>query len=610
MNDRTENPKRGFTKTDTAALLVFLLLAGILFAAALFTWVSEDEYYYYALAQRLTGGDRLFYDEWAYIQLTSIFLAMPYRLFTALTGGVEGLILFMRGVFITVDLALYWFFYFRLREKKQYAILAAALFCAHPFAGVLALNYYNISLFSFAVICMILCTAKKPPSRIELLVCGAAFSCAVLCTPVSAAVYALFSLAVLIYKIRKKKGKTSGAWEFLLDARNWLWMSAAVALCAAVFLVWLCCTTGISSVLETLPLLSQTNPYQSTLFEMTAVKLGYLADKFGLVNVILLPLCSAAAAAIRIADRKKPIAPQKRVLVLALTAAVIVSSFLFFIVHADIYNGLEAFLRAGAFIAFFFALTCCFLCRERDPRMTAFLIVALAASLPMDLTTNFTLLANGTLAYFPAVICARTLIGEIADDLRPQQDEHANKEKSDRKKTRSHSGVFLPRAAAAAAAAVLICETGFLVAQLDLSIFIDIRLASPLTHTASGPARGLYEYPENELLDRAEDEDLERIRSLTDGRLYVALGTSYCYFRAGLPVGNWTPLYQAGGIDGNAAFYWHHRPQNRPEYIYLVTARQRSEDVQAELDALEKVCEYELEKGAAGDIIRVLNWKK
>lgn len=125
MKDKIAACWKSRTKTDVAALLVFVFLAGLFAVAALFTWVSDDEYYYYALAQRFLSGDR------------------------------------------------------------------------------------------------------------PLIFAGIAMSCAALCTPVSAVVYILYSAAVLTYRLTGRRRSSPRRFDFLFGGR--IWMSAGIAICAAVF---------------------------------------------------------------------------------------------------------------------------------------------------------------------------------------------------------------------------------------------------------------------------------------------------------------------------------------------------------------------------------------
>ncbi len=588
------------TKTDLAALLVFFLLAGLLITSALFTWVSEDECYYPAIAQRLTNGDRLFTDEWAFIQISAIFLVIPYRVFTAVTGGTNGLLLFLRGLFIAVDLTLYWVFYFRMREKKAAAVVAAGLFCAHPFAGVLALNYYNISLFAFATVCFILCTGKKEPSKLSLIFAGAALSCAVLCTPVSAAVYALFTLAVFAHSILKKRRGAPSEWDFVLNGRVWGWMSVGVAGCAVLFLLAVALTSGLSAAASSIPMFPRVNPYHTTLPELIGTKLRYLTMKFGVANAVLLPAAAAAAAALRITEKKKPCRPTVRFGFFLMAVAATVSCCVAFCVRADVLNEQGAYLRSGAFVAVFYTLACRFLCREKNRRADVFLIAALAASVPMDMTSNFTLLANGTLAYFPAAVYTVSLIKDFREEL---GNKGAQRGQEPRK-----SGRPAAKLPAIAACAALVCEIVFVTAQIGLSVLIDLAIAQPPVRAAAGPDRGLLENSMFAEIYESERLDLEAIRTEADGRLYVPLGSSFCYLCADLPVGNWTPLSKEGGAGDGAELYWETRPQNRPKYIYLESMQQDAASIKNEIAALRKLCSFETETGKAGILLRVTGW--
>nr|MCR5040515.1 hypothetical protein [Clostridia bacterium] len=84
-----------------AVLFAFLLVSSF------FGVDRRDEAYYIALAQRFSFGDSPFIDEWHASQFFG-FIVMPfYLLFTSITGSADGIILFMRFVYLFFDAILY-----------------------------------------------------------------------------------------------------------------------------------------------------------------------------------------------------------------------------------------------------------------------------------------------------------------------------------------------------------------------------------------------------------------------------------------------------------------------------------------------------------------------
>ncbi|MBQ6018604.1 MAG: hypothetical protein IJL26_00355 [Clostridia bacterium] len=583
------------TKTDLAAIGAFLLLAGALIVAAHTAWVSEDEYFYYAIAQRFANGDKPFLDEWSFIQLTGLLLSLPFRLFTAVTGGTDGVALFMRYCYIAVDLAAYWFCYAMLKGKKLPAVIAAALFCAHPLAGVLALNYYNVCLFVCAAILLGLLYSKKPLPRRKLLAAGAAYALAVVCEPVFIAVYPGFCLAALMLRLIRKKNPGTGVSRIPLG-RVWFWISVGGGAVAALLLAFLGATTGLGRILKTLPLISGANPYQTSFTELMRGKFTYLAEKFGTVNCVLLPLTALAAAAVGPAFREKRTGRYLRPAVFFLAAAAVVSCYVAAFRRTDPIRGLETFFRSGAFPAFFFAPVGLCLCKKRDGKLLFVWLAALLFSLPMDLTSNFTLLACGTLAYFPAVCGAWSFLRELREDLAAGRDRRVSKR-----------AAF--SAALAAVCTVLLCECAALTAQLDFSFVLNRFSDAPVAVCRTGPGKGVYEPADRLAHAEAIQNDLERIRSVSDGPLYAALESSYCYLTAQMPVGSWTPLFHEDDLTRRALAYWNVRPENLPAYFYIAYSEEDETAAPETLRQVRSLCACSVEEGGAGYIVRVLDWK-
>lgn len=595
MRSKIADAGKRLTKTDIAAVCAFVLLAGALLFTARYAWVAEDEYFYYAIARRVANGDRLLCDEWSFIQLTSLFHLPFCSLFVAVTGGVDGIVLFMRCLFIAADLAVFWCCYLKLRETGACAAVAAFLFCAHPLAGVLALNYYNICLFAFVILLLTALFRKRPLSRAKMLFCGAAYAAAVMCEPILAVIYPLFSLAVPIVHFKNRAADRMRTAPFDLR-RFWLWSSVGGGAVGAALLVFLCVATGPGKIVETLPLMFRTNPYDTPFAQLMREKLTYLTEKFGAANCVLLPLSAIAAAAVGSVCRKKKTCRSLRLCAFLVSAAAVVSCYVHVALHTDVVNGLEAFFRAGAFPAFCFAPVGLCLCQKADRRLLVFWIAAAAFSLPMDLTSNFTLLACGTLAYFPAVCGAGVFLRELREDVSAERDGRVLK------KT-----VF--GAAAAAACAVLLCECAALAAQLDLSLVKDRLSDAPVVVCDTGPGKGVCEPADRVKRAAAMKNDIERIRAVSDGPLYVALESSYCYLTADLRVASYMPLYHDDDLSGRVLDYWNDRPEDRPAYIYIASQNVDERILLNAVARIKTLCECAPERGEAGYLIKIEGWK-
>ena len=115
---------------DLTALLLGIGILLVLILTANRCVGVYDEWYYCTLPQRLFHGQLMIRDDWTLSQFVFLLNVIPFRIYTAITGGTEGLILFMRYWFISLNGLFYAFVYIKLRKYRFWGVAAAALFCA------------------------------------------------------------------------------------------------------------------------------------------------------------------------------------------------------------------------------------------------------------------------------------------------------------------------------------------------------------------------------------------------------------------------------------------------------------------------------------------------
>ena len=101
---------------DIAALAAFLVLFGWFCYVIRFGVNAVDEGLYYNITQRLLRGERLLVDEWQVSQFSSFLLALPVKLYLSVAGSAQGMILFMRGLYVAETAVLYWWLYTKYRR--------------------------------------------------------------------------------------------------------------------------------------------------------------------------------------------------------------------------------------------------------------------------------------------------------------------------------------------------------------------------------------------------------------------------------------------------------------------------------------------------------------
>ncbi len=113
------------TRLISIGLVCFALLTVLGIVKALFVSLDIDESYAVACAYRMTRGDHLLRDMYEPHQFSSLFLLPFAALYTGITGGTVGIVIFLRLVGVLLQALVGWLFVrcFRDRLPKQAQVL-------------------------------------------------------------------------------------------------------------------------------------------------------------------------------------------------------------------------------------------------------------------------------------------------------------------------------------------------------------------------------------------------------------------------------------------------------------------------------------------------------
>lgn len=613
--------RRRHDKVFLLTAVLFLLLAGMLLLRAFFTETAGDEAFYCSIPQRLSLGDRLIVDEWHPTQLGSVFLLAPYLLFVRLTGGTEGIVLFMRFLFIAVDLAVFAF----LGRCARTAIdaLASCCFCCVPCLQIEALSYYNLFAF-FTLSIGILLFVRDRKSRGSMFAAGVLTGCAVLCFPSFAIPVLVFSAVFLcrslFSRIRALRGPSAGAGAIrrAFGGREFLWLWLGVALSAVCFCAYLFSTAGVREVVSSLPNLFSDRNHQFSFLGAASnrMKLAGLADSYGL---IVLSADAVLIAAALINKRKRSLALKTTVL----AACFLV--YLFSVVRRSAHVFLDgkttyfeyAFLFDGVQVLIF-AFTARLLCARPAPSVSRFLFFTALCSLSVDLVSNAYLGFGGKAAYFPAVYFAVTVCREVKEAYGEQR-----LEKQDRKEQKARGGKdggasvrrIGVRGLSCLLTVFLVFESGRLFLKTGGQGAVGSLLADPGTVAAveRGPNRGESYHTEDVRVYDAVLSDLDRLKRNCRGPVFIASKeTVFGYLYLGLPYGANTSYYDGDDMETQER-YWRLKPEKRPQAVY-VPAQPEGNETDGESGAertmrkLARLCSFDRERGEAGWILYIGDW--
>lgn len=223
---------------------VMAVAAVFLFWKCRYGFANMDESLYLAIPYRLWQGDGLFVNEWNLSSFSS-FLLLPFvSVYMAIAGTTEGIILSFRYIFTAVQGLCAVFMYFKLKRYSWVGALTAAVtfFLYAPF-GIMALSYNSMGIQCVAVAVVLLLTNEKG-AKLPYIAAGVLFAGAVLCCPYLVAVYAFYSLLVLVNAVKKNCFSLD-----LLSKKCWIWITVGISALAVAFLAFALSRASVSEII-------------------------------------------------------------------------------------------------------------------------------------------------------------------------------------------------------------------------------------------------------------------------------------------------------------------------------------------------------------------------
>ena len=191
-------------KTD--ALFASALLLGLLFHIFFIFIVpfSDDESFYSLVSFRILNGDSLIQDEWHLTQFSALFAYLPVYIWNAIKGSTEGIIIFMRCVYLlihtTTAIVVYRFF----RKHGVWAIMASMMFYMQVAYYIQAISYQSIFAIFLLMLGLCLLSIYQKGSIKFYVLAGVCFGCCCVCNPILCFAFALYLLGCIMWLQREK----------------------------------------------------------------------------------------------------------------------------------------------------------------------------------------------------------------------------------------------------------------------------------------------------------------------------------------------------------------------------------------------------------------------
>ena len=576
-----------------------------------------DESFYLAIAQRFAKGDRPLVDEWQLSQLSHLFLIPFYWAFTAITGGITGIILFMRQMFLAFNLVFYWILYMKLRGYGIWGFFATAVFSCYVPWAMFTLNYYSVSPRLLLLLCLLLFWRKGELGKGRLLIGGAIFSVIVLIEPPFAVLYVLFSASVFILAfLQKRKLCKKTAYAFFLNYKTWLYITLAILGCAFIFLSFLGWKSGFNNIIASIPELLADSEYDfstgGNVKSFLISKFSTVADYFGGVNLAL----SVLLCVITFWSTKK----QKKTngkLWIFLLSNLLVLSFCLFPIYSQLRYKTNIFehwyyyvLTPVPLCSFGFINYC--LCEKKDSKLFMIWILSVVSSTLMDSFSDVCFGACLSIAAVPGFLCFGTIVNEFFEQEKLQRNKKSRKAYA--LKTLKAKRILL--IASLTAFAVFIGWEGVNIYAEGTFLLTEGETVAEnnMVKIEQGVYEGIYttstiakEY--NDLL-----EDLDVIKAESRGPVYLENPFPLAELYLELPSSNCSSWNSVGTRDRQIRYFQMH-PEKTPDVIYYVKRdfffRQTATEKEMQLfeTYAKHLCDGTIKRGKNGIIVNVEKWK-
>lgn len=576
------------SKTDIAAIGLLGAAFVYLLVTVSFNGTISDEAFYISVPYRIMNGDGLFTDEWHLSQLSAVLLYFPVKLFSAVTGGTDGIILFMRRLFCIMQFAVGAYTYKTFRKYGFAAILTSLCFMLFSVIGVETLSYNTMGAALLIIIVCIIYGLDENPSYAKMFALGFLIAMFILCQPVGVVFYGIYFVAAVVINITYKKTEKDVPYPFTV--KSFFFTVSGILPVLVFFLYLLFKNSDIGTVIQCIPgILSDAEHMEisQTLGIETFSVIQFFVDMSMSAGAI--PLVSAAAlflVSIAIKKKDKNIA----VIISSLALTVFFIAFyvrLFFMGDTTQTDDINFFFLPLALAGIVFYL----LSDKRNHK--AFILLwctGMMYSLFMTVSSNLRLHAsvNGyIIASAGSVFLAADLFSEI-------------KKENDTAKTSKTAAILL----AAAVFGFSAFQAGAMFTQpvITRAYFNSVKMTKGIYDGISLPS-------DQALLYTDIYNDAQRIKEIADSgeKLFVIENLSGMYLESGLRMGvhsGWFIAEQLAYPEIRERFreYYSINPENIPDYLYVpayVYGEAGMESVPAKKMA---VFAYSLFEGEAEDI--------
>ena len=555
----------------------------------------DDESFYTVVPFRLVNGDSLIRHEWHLSQFSSLFSYLPVYIWTTIKGSAEGILIFMRSIYLLIHTTIAVIIYGFFRKNGRWAIMASMIFYIQVSYRVLAINYHSMFVVFLLLLSLCLISIYQKKSICFYILAGVCFGCCCVCNPLFCFAFVLYLFGCALWtkrqdiqnsiikikasrtfkkekKLTKKQKRQQK--QHLLDAfpdvesyncffkkEAILRFSCGVLIAVVIAVVFYFLTGGtIDSIFKNIENLLGSSEYDIT-SQYVFSKLQETFYYFSKVNLGM-PWILPILFIVLLFDKKKKYNTHRFAYLLA---SVLWTILFVFGMITDVEISLHAYS-----LPFFVISTICYLLTENKNKTLFYCMYV-----PCLIATFFQYLAADThLAAIGVVLAVNNVVGVFfAMDL--FKEIHFDSKKN--------SKVSTNKAFSNLCRSTIII--GFCMQILLYGVFYQYGQTprKDAIKATTGPYSGLYMTEEQYNEYNKEISDMDAIKTLSkeDDPVFLVSYNNWMYLYLERPIATYTAWYR-GNTDKNLLIsYYKENPKKIPKYIYIGAQGPVAERIQA-----------------------------
>lgn len=195
------------TKFKKADIFFAIALLLVLSLHIVFTFVvpfSDDESFYTSIPFRLLGDDSLVQHEWHLSQFSSLFSFLPVLIYTTIKGSADGIIFFMRIIFLIIHTSIAVVIYRVFRKHDKWAVMAAITFYMHTAYAIKAISYQSMFLAFILLLTLCLLSIYEKPTKRLYMLSGICFGFCCVNNPLFCLAFPIYLFICLLWAKRQE----------------------------------------------------------------------------------------------------------------------------------------------------------------------------------------------------------------------------------------------------------------------------------------------------------------------------------------------------------------------------------------------------------------------